>query len=159
MLSSSYSMVRLMIEPGHAHLLPNGFRYEVHKMVTATDLYLWARLTGEQYVVQRASTLDQQTAVRRRVVHSAYLTDLIVNGASHVAARLPPPGGILTALTMHFTAPVLVGTTLCVAVTVTDWDAEAGLYWLDLRVTRADGTLAVLGRAALRPHPTWLAAA
>jgi acyl dehydratase len=148
-----------MIEHGHAHLLPNGFRYEVHKTVTATDLYLWARLTGERYAVHRVSALDQQTAARRHVVHGAYLTDLIVIAASHMAACLPPPGGSLAALTVHFTASVLVGTTLCVAVTVTDWDARAGLYWLDLRATRADGAPVVLGQAALRPHTTWLAAA
>src|SRR5213594_1362804 len=37
----------IVMEPVDPDLLPPGFRYEVQKTVTATDLYLWARLMGE----------------------------------------------------------------------------------------------------------------
>ena len=69
-----------------------------------------------------------------------------------LAARLPPPGAMITMLRMHFAAPVLVGTTLSVVVTVKTWDTANALYWLDICATSADGALAAFGAAGLRPH-------
>lgn len=147
------------MEPVHPELLPRGFSYEVHKTVTASDVYLWAGLTGEWYPAQSDTAFGQQTAVRQGVTQAAYLTGLIVATASRLAARIPPPGAILATLNVHFTAPVLVGTTISITVTVSEWDATASLYWLDIRATRADGTPAVIGKAGLRPHTMMLAVA
>ena len=147
------------MEVAHPDLLPTGYRYEVRKTVTASDVYFWAGLTGEPYPVQGVSGFAQQAALEGYVVHSAYLTSLIAATAVHLADHIPLPGAILVNLMMQFTAPVSVGTTLSIVVTVTEWDAAASLYWLDIRVTCADGILAVLGQAGLRPRTTLLAAA
>ena len=147
------------MESEPSNLLPSGFRYEVHKTVTATDIHLWAGLTGKRPRTQGASAFAQRKAVAHQVAPDAYLAGLAVDTASRLAARLPPPGAVLAGLTMSFTASLLVGTTLCLAVTVTAWDAAADLYWLDVCATRADGTPVMTGKAALRPHRTLLAAA
>jgi acyl dehydratase len=157
-LGNSYSMVRLMRASEYANLLPNGFRYEIHKTVTATDLYLWARLTGEPYNLQRTLALRHQAAARRCVVPGAYLTDLSMTAVSRLAAHVPAPGAVLTTLTVHFTRPVLVGTSLCVTVTITDSDSQTEMYWLDLCVTGADGKTVLRGKAALQQHRAWLPA-
>jgi 3-hydroxybutyryl-CoA dehydratase len=146
-------------EHGHPDLLPQGFCYEVHKTVTESDMHLWAGLMGEWHSVQIDSAFARQTARGRYVAHGAYIAGLIVATASRLAAHMPPPGAILMTLNVHFTAPVPVGTTLAVTVTVAEWDAAAGLYWLDIRATRSDGTPAATGKVGLRPHTTLLAAA
>lgn len=140
------------MEPEPSNLLPNGFRYEVHKTVTATDIRLWAGLTGKRSSAQCASAFAQRQAAAQQIAPNAYLTGLVVDIASRLAACLPPPGAVLAGLTMTFTAPLLVGTTLRVAVTVNAWDAATGLYWLDICATRADGTQVVTGKAGLRPR-------
>jgi acyl dehydratase len=147
------------MEAVHLDLLTKGFRYEVHKMVTGSDMHLWARLTGERLPVRSVSAFAQQTAMERCAIPGAYLTGLVVDTAARLAARVPPPGAMLTTLRVHFSAPALVGTTLCVVVTVTAWDAAAGLFWLDICATGTDGAPVVLGAAGLRPHTPILAAA
>jgi len=159
LLSHSHSLVRPMMEPEPADILPPGFRYEVHKRVTATDVHLWAGLTGEQSPIRSATAFAQQAAAERWVAPGAYLTGLVADTVARLAARVPPPGASIETLRVHFAAPVPVGTTLSVVVTVAAWDATAGFYWLDIHAARGDGTPAVLGWAWLRPHPTLLAAA
>jgi acyl dehydratase len=144
------------MEHAYPDLLPCGFRYEIHKTVTESDLRLWAGLAGERYPIYGASALAQQAALSHSVVHNTYITVLIGATVARLAAHLPPPGAAMATLTVHFAAPVLIGTTLCVAVTVIEWDAVACLYWLDVRVTRADGTLTLTGKAGLRPQMTLL---
>ena len=46
-----------------------------------------------------------------------------------------------------------------IVVTVAEWDAAAGLYWLDISATRADNRQVLTGRAGLRPQVALLAAA
>lgn len=139
------------MEVAHSDILPNGYRYEVHKTVTASDVYLWAGLTGERYPAQGTSAFVQQAALGRYVAHNTYITSLIAATASHLAAHIPLPGATLVALKIQFITPVMVGTTLSIVMTVTTWDATEHLYWLDTHATRADGTLAVLGQVGLRP--------
>lgn len=158
-LSHSHSLVRPMMEPGHADILPPGFRYEVHRRVTATDVHLWAGLTGEQAPIRSLMAFAQQTAAERCVAPGAYLTGLVVDIAGRLAAHVPSPGALLTGVMVQFIAPVPVGATLTVVVTVTEWDAVAGLYRLDIRATLADGTSVVTGIAGLRPRTALLAAA
>jgi acyl dehydratase len=147
------------MEHAHPDLLLRGFRYEVHKRVTETDVYLWSGLVGDCYPVHNTTAFARQTAVERPIAQHAYIAGLIVATTAHVSAHISSSGAILERLTMHFSGPVMVGTTLAVTVTVTDWDSAAGLYWLDIRATRADGTPAVLGTAGLRPHTARLVAA
>lgn len=147
------------MEPEHTEILTPGVRYELYKTVTATDVHTWAGLTGVQSPIRGASAFSQRVAAARRLAPGAYLTGLVADAAAQLAARVPPPGASIEMLRVQLTAPVLVGTTLCVAVTVAAWDADSGLLWLDLRATCADGTPALLGRAWLRPHPTLLVAA
>lgn len=147
------------MERSQGSLLPQGFRYEVYKTVTATDVHLWAGLIGERSPVHGESVFAQQTAMSRRVAPGAYLIGLVADIAARLAARVPPPGASLETLRVHFVAPVLVGTTLRVVATVDGWDSATGRYWLDIHATRGDGSPAVLGWAWLRLHPTLLAVA
>jgi len=146
------------MERTHHTLFPDGFRHEVQKTVTARDIYLWAALIGDRAPVSRVSAFAQQATIVHHIAPDAYLTSLVVVSAAGLAARLPPPGAIMTTLRMHFAAPVLVGTTLSVVVTVATWDSVTGLYWLDIRMTGADGALAMVGAAGLRPRTSLLAA-
>ena len=140
------------MECAYLALLPNGFRHEIHKTVTASDIHLWATLTGDALPVYKVSAFAQQTTIERHVAPGAYLSSLAVATVASLAARLPPPGAMITMLRMHFAAPVLVGTTLSVVVTVTTWDTTSKLYWLDICATGADGVPVVFGTAGLRPH-------
>ena len=136
-----------------ADILLPGFRYEVHKRVTATDVHLWAGLTGERWPMRNASALAHQTAIEHALAPGAYLTGLVADTAARLAARVPAPGASIESLRVHFTAPVPLGTTLYVVATMVAWDAIAGLYWLDVHAQRGDGTVAMVGWAWLRPHP------
>lgn len=147
------------MEHDHIHVLPTAFRYEVHRTVTASDIHLWAGLAGTRLPAQSGSAFAQQASEAGHVAPNAYLTGLVVDTAARLAAYIPPPGAMLTALVVQFTAHVLVGTTLTMVVTVAEWDAAAGLYWLDISATRTDGRQALMGRAGLRPQVTLLAAA
>jgi acyl dehydratase len=132
-------------------LLPRGFRYEVHRLVTASDIHLWAGLTGHQMSVHSTSAFTHQAVARHFVAPDAYLIGLIADTALRLAAHVPTLEARLESLHVHFTAPVLLGTALRVAVTVDTWDAAAGVYLLDIRVTCAGTTPAVSGQAWLRP--------
>lgn len=147
------------MERVHPNLLPYGFRYEIHKTVTATEVYLWAGLVGERYVIQSSTAFSQQAEVERTAVQSAYVAGLVTSSVSRFAAHIPPPGGLLVALSIQVGAPVLVGTPLTITITVNEWDAVANLCWLDIRVTCNDGATAVTGKAGLRLHTTCIAVA
>ena len=147
------------MEPGHIQLFPTAFRYEVHRTVTAADIHLWAGLTGTRLPARSGSAFAQQAAAASRAAPEAYLTGLVADTAARLVACIPPPGAILTALAVQFMAHVLVGTTLMIVVTVAEWDAAAGLYWLDISATRADNRQVLTGRAGLRPQVALLATA
>lgn len=146
------------MEAARPDLLSYGFRYELHKTVTIADVRLWSGLTGERWSAPHRSALQQQATLRGRVVPDAYLTGLIVATASRLADTLPPPGAVIVNVGVQFSAPVLLGTTLTVAVTVRDWEASAGLFRLEIKVSRAEGSLVALGHAGLRPYPRHLSA-
>jgi len=135
----------------HPDILPTGFCFEVHKTVTATDIHLWARQAGYPSPVRGEAAFAQQRFLEHTTAPNAYLTSLAADTATRLAAYLPCHGVILETLRVHFTVPVFVGTILRDVVTVIAWDAVAGLYWLDIRVLRADGTQAALGTAWIRP--------
>ncbi len=138
----------------HPDLLPPGFRYEIHKTVTTTDMYLWDGLAGDRYVAQSDTAFRQQTVVARTVMQDGYLVGLVISAASRLAAHIPPPGGRLVALSIRLGVPVLVGTTLTITMTVNGWDAVTNLYWLDIRATCSGGATAVMGQASLRLQST-----
>lgn len=146
-----------MVEP-NPDLPPLGFRYEIHKTVTATDVHLWAGLTGKRLVSSSTSAFTQQKNGTRQAAPDAYLTGLIVDAAASIAAHIPLPGATLTGLAVQFIAPVPVGTTLAVVVTLSGWDATARLYTLDISATGPDGSMALIGKAELRPHISFLVA-
>ncbi len=75
------------MESEPSNLLPSGFRYELHKAVTATDIHLWTGLTGKRPRAQGASAFAQRKAVAHQVAPDAYLTGLVVDTASCLAAR------------------------------------------------------------------------
>lgn len=114
-----------MVQSEPHDVLPCGFRYEVQKTVTASDVYLWAGLAGQQLPVRSSAAFAQQAVMPHAVVPDAYLVGLIADTAGRLAACVPSLEAQLETLHVHFTAPVPVGTILRVVVTVDAWEPRA----------------------------------
>ena len=79
----------------HPDLLPYGFRNEIHKMVTATDVFLCAGLVADEYGARSDTSFSQQVGGARTAVQDGYLVSTIMSSASRLAHTSParqPPG-------------------------------------------------------------------
>jgi 3-hydroxybutyryl-CoA dehydratase len=87
------------------------------KTIASSDVIGFAQLTGDRNPIHLSEHFAAKTTFGRRVAHGLYTASLI---SAVLGTRLPGPGAIYISQTLNFRAPVRIGDTVQVTVTVAE---------------------------------------
>ena len=94
-----------------------GMTERLRKTIAASDVVGFAQLTGDRNPVHLSEHFAARTPFGRRIAHGLYTASLI---SAVLGTRLPGPGAIYISQTLNFRAPVKIGDTVTVTVTVAE---------------------------------------
>lgn len=126
-----------------AELTP-GTRATYSKTLTREDIVLFARCSGDVNPVHLDADYAATTPFGEPIGHGMW-TGALVSAA--IATRLPGPGSVYRSQSLTFKAPVKVGDTVTVTLTVTDVKERVKLVTLDCEAHNQDGKLVAKGIA------------
>ena len=98
-----------------------GMAETLEKTVSASDVVGFAQLTGDRNPIHLSEHFAARTAFGGRIAHGLYTAGLI---SAVLGTRLPGPGAIYVSQTLNFHAPVRIGDTVEVTVTVAELDPQ-----------------------------------
>ena len=87
------------------------------KTVASSDVVGFAQLTGDRNPIHLSEHFAAKTSFRTRIAHGFYTASLI---SAVLGTRLPGPGAVYISQTLNFRAPVKIGDTVVVTVTVAE---------------------------------------
>jgi 3-hydroxybutyryl-CoA dehydratase len=91
------------------------------KTVDSSDVVGFAEVTGDRNPIHLSEHFAAKTPFGTRIAHGLYTASLI---SAVLGTRLPGPGAIYISQTLNFRAPVKIGDTVEVTVTVAELIAE-----------------------------------
>jgi len=94
-----------------------GMAETLSKTISSDDVVGFATLTGDRNPIHLSEHFAAKTAFGGRVAHGLYTAGLI---SAVLGTRLPGPGAIYVSQTLNFHAPVRIGDTVDVTVTVAE---------------------------------------
>ena len=97
-----------------------GMTETLEKTVSSSDVVGFAQLTGDRNPIHLSEHFAARTTFKKRIAHGLYTASLI---SAVLGTRLPGPGAIYISQTLNFRAPVKIGDTVIVTVTVRGADA------------------------------------
>jgi 3-hydroxybutyryl-CoA dehydratase len=123
-----------------------GMTERLSKTVAASDVVGFAQLTGDRNPIHLSEHFAAKTSFGRRIAHGLYTASLI---SAVLGTRLPGPGAIYISQTLNFRAPVKIGDTVEVTVTVAELLPEKSRARLSC-VCAVDGEVALDGEALVK---------
>src|SRR5437868_8771142 len=97
--------------------LAPGMSERLEKTISSSDVVGFAQLTGDRNPIHLSEHFAAKTSFGRRIAHGLYTASLI---SAVLGTRLPGPGAIYISQTLNFRAPVRIGDTVEVTVTVAE---------------------------------------
>ena len=97
--------------------LKPGMSERLSKTVAASDVMGFAAVTGDRNPIHLSEHFAAKTPFGTRVAHGLYTASLI---SAVLGTRLPGPGAVYISQTLNFRAPVKIGDTVDVIVTVAE---------------------------------------
>jgi 3-hydroxybutyryl-CoA dehydratase len=94
-----------------------GMTETLSKTIASSDVVGFAQLTGDRNPIHLSEHFAAKTTFGRRIAHGLYTASLI---SAVLGTRLPGPGAIYISQTLNFRAPVRIGDTVEVIVTVAE---------------------------------------
>src|SRR5881628_2001511 len=94
-----------------------GMTETLEKTVASAVVVGFAQLTGDRNPVHLSEHFAARTSFGGRIAHGLYTASLI---SAVLGTRLPGPGAIYISQTLNFRAPVKIGDTVVVTVTVAE---------------------------------------
>src|SRR5690348_10270628 len=94
-----------------------GMTETLAKTVSSNDVVGFAELTGDRNPIHLSEHFAAKTSFGRRIAHGLYTASLI---SAVLGTRLPGPGAVYVSQTLNFRAPVKIGDTVEVTVTVAE---------------------------------------
>jgi 3-hydroxybutyryl-CoA dehydratase len=94
-----------------------GMTERLEKTIASSDVVGFAQLTGDRNPIHLSEHFAARTTFGRRIAHGLYTASLI---SAVLGTRLPGPGAIYISQTLNFRAPVKIGDTVEVTVTVAE---------------------------------------
>jgi 3-hydroxybutyryl-CoA dehydratase len=94
-----------------------GMTERLSKTISSSDVVGFAEVTGDRNPIHLSEHFAARTRFGTRIAHGLYTASLI---SAVLGTRLPGPGAIYISQTLNFRAPVKIGDTVDVTVTVTD---------------------------------------
>src|SRR4051794_39217112 len=130
----------------HFEDLTVGMSESFSKVVSSSDVVGFAELTGDRNPIHLAQHFAAQTTFKTRIAHGLYTASLI---SAVLGMRLPGPGAIYISQTLNFRAPVKIGDTVVVTVTVAELVAGKSRARLSC-VCTVDGEVVLDGEALVK---------
>ena len=94
-----------------------GMRESYRKEVKSSDVVGFAEISGDRNPIHLSEHFAAKTPFGGRIAHGLYTASLI---SAVIGTRLPGPGAIYISQTLNFRAPVKIGDTVTVTVTVAE---------------------------------------
>lgn len=94
-----------------------GLAETLEKTVSSSDVVGFAEITGDRNPIHLSEHFAARTPFGTRIAHGLYTAGLI---SAVLGTRLPGPGAIYLSQTLNFRAPVRIGDTVTVTVTVAE---------------------------------------
>jgi 3-hydroxybutyryl-CoA dehydratase len=94
-----------------------GVTETLSKTIHSSDVVGFAEVTGDRNPIHLSEHFAAKTPFGRRIAHGLYTASLI---SAVLGTRLPGPGAIYISQTLNFRAPVKIGDTVEVSVTVAE---------------------------------------
>src|SRR5579862_563066 len=123
-----------------------GMTERLKKTIAASDVVGFAQLTGDRNPVHLSEHFAARTQFGRRIAHGLYTASLI---SAVLGTRLPGPGAIYISQTLNFRAPVKIGDTVTVTVTVQELIPEKSRARLAC-ICAVDGEVVLDGEALVK---------
>ena len=101
----------------HFEDLSVGMTETLSKTISSDDVVGFAQLTGDRNSIHLSEHFAARTSFGGRIAHGLYTAGLI---SAVLGTRLPGPGAIYVSQTLNFRAPVRIGDTVDVTVTVAE---------------------------------------
>jgi 3-hydroxybutyryl-CoA dehydratase len=120
-----------------------GMTETLSKTVASSDVVGFAAVTGDRNPIHLSEHFAAKTPFRTRIAHGLYTASLI---SAVLGTRLPGPGAIYISQTLNFRAPVKIGDTVDVYVTVAELIPEKFRARLTCSCT-VDGAVVLDGEA------------
>src|SRR5215218_33231 len=89
----------------------------LEKTIAASDVVGFAQVTGDRNPIHLSEHFAAKTPFKTRIAHGLYTASLI---SAVLGTRLPGPGAVYISQTLNFRAPVKIGDTVEVSVTVAE---------------------------------------
>ena len=94
-----------------------GMTERLAKTVSSSDVVGFAEVTGDRNQIHLSEHFAAKTPFGTRIAHGLYTASLI---SAVLGTRLPGPGAVYISQTLNFRAPVKIGDTVEVSVTVSE---------------------------------------
>lgn len=94
-----------------------GMTERLAKTVASSDVVGFAEVTGDRNPIHLSEHFAAQTPFGTRIAHGLYTASLI---SAVLGTRLPGPGAVYISQTLNFRAPVKIGDTVDVIVSVAE---------------------------------------
>lgn len=101
----------------HFEDLAVGMTETLRKVISAADVVGFAEVTGDRNPIHLSEHFAARTPFGARIAHGLYTASLI---SAVLGTRLPGPGAVYISQTLNFRAPVKIGDTVEVTVTVAE---------------------------------------
>src|SRR3977135_914009 len=101
----------------HFKDLSVGMTETLSKIIASSDVVGFAQLTGDRNPIHLSEHFAAKPQFGKRIAHCLYTASLI---SAVLGTRLPGPGAVYISQTLNFRAPVKIGDTVYVNVTVTE---------------------------------------
>jgi 3-hydroxybutyryl-CoA dehydratase len=98
-----------------------GMSETIKKTIDSSDVVGFAAVTGDRNPIHLSEHFAAKTPFGTRIAHGLYTASLI---SAVLGTRLPGPGAVYISQTLNFRAPVKIGDTVEVSVTVSELMAE-----------------------------------
>ena len=139
-------MAVLPLQILHFEDLSVGMAETLTKTVSSNDVVGFAELTGDRNPIHLSEHFAAKTSFGGRIAHGLYTAGLI---SAVLGTRLPGPGAVYISQTLNFRAPVKIGDTVVVTVTVAELIAEKSRARLAC-VCAVDGEIVLDGEALVK---------
>ncbi|MEM1288469.1 MAG: MaoC family dehydratase [Pseudomonadota bacterium] len=111
----------LVLEPHAFEDLYIGQTESYSRVISASDVVGFAEISGDRNPIHLSEHFAANTPFKSRIAHGLYTASLI---SAILGTRLPGPGAVYLSQTLKFLAPVHIGDTVDVAVSVTELIVE-----------------------------------
>jgi len=120
--------------------------------VTAEDIELYAKVSGDTNPVHLDDDYAKTTPFGQRIAHGMYGVGLI---SAILGNDLPGVGTIYLGQDIKFKAPVFIGDTLTATVELIKYREDKRIATFSTTVTKQDGTVVIEGEAVvIAPKPS-----